>query len=160
MEPEDLVRDLAKRTRANLVAIICAEKRGNAVFPATQLVNSLLSLLVLPRQRLVIPETALAEIKAAGWTIPTTAAGYTEKQNLSELVIDLRNAVCHGYFDFIGEEIDEQREITGITFWNRKNSSSPVDWKASISIGDLQGFVARFADVIEQAELRVVGGLL
>jgi hypothetical protein len=158
MEPEDLVRDLAKRTRANLAAIIRAEKQGDTVFPATQLVNSLLSLLVFPRQRLVIPETALAEIKAAGWPVPTTAAKYREKQNLSQLVIALRNAVCHGYFVFIGEEIKGKREITGITFWNQKNSSSPVDWKASISISDLQGFVARFADVISRAELRMAGG--
>jgi hypothetical protein len=153
MEPEDLVRDLAQRTAANLHAIVEAEKHNARVFPATQLVNSLLSLLVLPRQRLVLPKTPLPEIKAAGWPLPTASDGYDEDKNLRSLIIHLRNAVCHARFEFMGQDTNGTREITGIVFWDRKSEDRPIHWKTSISIRDLEGFVTRFSEVIEKAEL-------
>jgi hypothetical protein len=64
----EVVRDFARRTKANLAAIerLCAN--GEEVYEVTQLVNSMLGLLVLPQQEFVdrIPETPLEQLRRDG----------------------------------------------------------------------------------------------
>jgi hypothetical protein len=144
MEPEDLVRELAKRTQINLDLVTRAERQGSEAFPTTQLMNSLLALLVVPRQHLAIPKTRLSELIAAGWRLPRDSIG--RRENLKQLVDYLRHAVCHGNIRFINED----REITGIIFWNKPSDNAPVDWQASLTMEDLQDFVRRFAEIIDK----------
>jgi len=64
---EDLVADFAKRTRANLETLRGIQIKNDPklrVFEVTQLINSMLGLLVFPQQRYVdqIPEIPLAEL--------------------------------------------------------------------------------------------------
>lgn len=47
---KEVIIDFARRTRANLEFIECAEKCGESVFEVIRLANSLLGLLVFPRE--------------------------------------------------------------------------------------------------------------
>ena len=53
MQYQDLVRDFARRTRTNLEFIRHARNHGESVYEVTQLVNSMLGLLVFPQQQYV-----------------------------------------------------------------------------------------------------------
>ena len=68
MNYENLIKDFANRTRKNLVAIRNLKSAGADVFDLTQLINSLLGLLVFPRERYVdrIPATPLNELAKRG----------------------------------------------------------------------------------------------
>jgi hypothetical protein len=147
MELEDLVRDLARRTKLNLEAIVRAERNGDEVFSTTQLINSLLSLLVFPRERLQIPVISIRELQDAGWLLPKPLNSYKQRSDLRQLIGYLRHAVCHGHIDFVSQD----HEIVGVIFWNEPHGGL-VDWKVSIAVEDLKDFVARFAKVIEQAQ--------
>ena len=65
---EEVVRDFARRTKANLLAIERLSASGEEVYEVTQLVNSMLGLLVLPQQEFVdrIPETPLEQLRRDG----------------------------------------------------------------------------------------------
>src|SRR5258708_6063445 len=102
MEYDELVHDFAKRTRRNLEEVTLAEQNGKRVFPVTQLVNSLLGLLVFPRQKFLnsIPEMPIEALKADGWPIPRIVGDFKQVANLRELIANLRHAVCHFNVDF------------------------------------------------------------
>ena len=72
------ISDFARRTLLNLDRIQQAEVEGESdVFPVTQLWNSLLGLVVLPRERdeNLIPDTPLADLSADGWPLIRRANG-------------------------------------------------------------------------------------
>lgn len=74
MEYKDIVRDFAMRTAKNLELIEKMRKEDPCaeVFEVTQLVNSMLGLLVFPQQKYFnkIEKIPLAALKAQGWPIP------------------------------------------------------------------------------------------
>lgn len=72
MNYEDVVADFAKRTSKNLEALEGIQGQGEEVFEVTQLINSMLGLLIFPREEFVgrIPEKPLTELKAEGWPVP------------------------------------------------------------------------------------------
>ena len=78
---EDVIADFAKRTEANLQTIRRLAKEGGATpaFEVTQLVNSMLGLLVFPQQRYVdrIPETPITDLASSGWPIPEVVPGFS-----------------------------------------------------------------------------------
>ena len=54
MNYESVIRDFAERTRKNLRAIEDLQAKGGEAYEVTQLVNSMLGLLVFPRERFSI----------------------------------------------------------------------------------------------------------
>ena len=81
---EQFIIDFAKRTRANLEFIEAAEKDGQSVFEVTQLANSLLGLLIFPKERYMdsIPNTPLAELVSNGWPDIKTTYGQLQQDTL------------------------------------------------------------------------------
>src|SRR5215208_943456 len=99
MEYESLVHDFARRTRANLQTIQRLSETGGEgpVYEVTQLVNSLLGLLIFPQQKLFafIPEISLSELQADGWPVPRVTGDFAQVWDLRQLVRYLRNAIAH-----------------------------------------------------------------
>lgn len=143
---DEVVRDFASRTRANLRAIEKLKSAGNEVFEATQLINSTLGLLVFPQQEYVdaIPEIPLEELKRLGWPIPKCRSGAEQVQNLNQLIRYLRNAVAHFNLKFIG---DAQDQIHILHVWNQ-NRAGVTTWEAELSVSDLRGIAERFIDLL------------
>ena len=143
---EDVVRDFASRTRANLQAIDRLRDQGDKVFETTQLVNSTLGLLVFPQQRYVdaIPEIPIAELQRQGWPVPRMSAGFVQAEDLKQLVKYLRNAVAHFNIEFIG---DGQNQLRFLKVWNTQPNGRR-NWEAELSVGDLRGLTDRFIELL------------
>lgn len=150
VEYTDLVADYAERTLRNLEYIEFRAADNEAVYPVTQLWNSLLGLIVLPRERDVgcIPETRMAELWAAGWPLITVAG--REHQTLRQLVRDLRNAITHFNVDF---RAGSDREIEAVTVWvseldaDGRARLGERRWEGRMSIEDLRRLAGLIADV-------------
>lgn len=148
MRYEEVVRDFARRTLLNLRTIESAQAQGAPeAFETTQLINSTLGLLVLPRERYIehIPDIPLDELEARGWPIPTVVGDYPKVAHLRQLVTRLRHAIAHFNLEFPGDGTDEIRLLR---VWNTDPRSKNVTWKAEFSAADLRLLVERFAELL------------
>jgi len=146
MDYQHLVRDFAKRTRHNLEVI---RKRcpaqGDEVYEVTQLINSMLGLLVLPKERYYesIPTTPLEQLRADGWPAPVLDGEFKSPKHLRDLVRLLRNSVAHFNVEFVAPT----GEIKGVILSNKCNCGN-VTWRASLSLDDLEQITSKFVDLI------------
>ncbi|MHB8463370.1 MAG: HEPN family nuclease [Acidimicrobiales bacterium] len=144
---ERFISEFGSRTLINLDHIQEAERDGETVFPVTQLWNSLLGLVVLPKEREAdrIPETPMSDLWADGWPRINEQKG--RSTTLRELVGHLRNAVSHGGVDFVP---DEGGEIAKVRLWNLPSGrwdqpSEKRGWEAVVTVPDLEGLARRIA---------------
>jgi hypothetical protein len=149
MEYQQLVRDFAERTRINLAHIENSLSEGDDVYEVTQLVNSLLGLLVFPEQHYFhqIPETPLHELEKQGWPKIKVVGEFPPAKDLREQVRYLRNAIAHFNMKFL---TNNNSEIVGICVWNQKTQGKIyiTNWKAEIPLIDLRIIVSKFIDLI------------
>lgn len=149
MEYTDLIADFARRTIRNLDHVQEEERRGAAnVFPVTQLWNSLLGLIVLPRERDMrrIPRTPMVQLWSNGWPRFTTSG--QEHETVHDLVTGLRNAVAHFNVEFIA---GSDREIRVVKDWNQKfiggRPTLERRWEGQISTDELDRLARLIADL-------------
>ena len=164
LKGKDFVSDFAERTLANLEKIE-NEKSDDAKYEVTQLINSLLGLIVFPKERKVMDDEwgkALAKyIK-----IPP-------KFNVEEnkIIQHMRNAISHSHIFFeSGNILDKngKKQITSIKFFDckkceKKNQNLPckndkdctkcipgdidkIDFLLTIPIDDLRSCVKTIAN--------------
>ncbi len=149
----EVVREFAMRTRKNLEVMEQLEREGWEVYEVTQLVNSMLGLLVFPQQEYVreIPRTPITELEKQGWPIPCVRGDYKQVKDLNQLIRYLRNAIAHFNVKF---ERDEQNEISVIRVWNQRPTQSGgrtiwrTDWEADLGIQELRGITEKFIDLL------------
>lgn len=143
--PRDIVHDFAKRTKVNLSQIDRSRINGEEVYEVTQLINSLLGLIVFPKEKyyLNIPETSLDELVENGWPRIQVVGGFQPAANLRMQMRYLRNAVAHFNLDFIP---DASNDIAGIRVWNIKDKE--MNWQAEIPLTDLRLLVDKFINLI------------
>ncbi len=151
MEHTDLIADFAWRTLQNLDHVQEQERLGDeGVYPVTQLWNSLLGLIVLPRERDMrrIPRTPMTELWSQGW--PRLTAAGPEHRSLRDLVSDLRRAVAHFNVEFIA---GSGREITSVTMWTQNSDSDgrPIQgsrrWEGRITVEELDRLARLIANL-------------
>lgn len=157
MEYEDVIRDFALRTRINLEYIereVSIDSTEPEVYEVTQLVNSLLGLIVFPREeymsRLPQAQTPLAELVKQGWAVPRVVEDYPQVKTLGKLIDYMRHAISHCNIKFIS---NTQREITGIKLWNCEyGRPEKITWKAELNIEELRNLAFKFIDLIIEPE--------
>ena len=156
MEYRIIVQDFAHRTRKNLDLLrnLQAEDPEVEIYEVTQLVNSLLGLLIFPQQSYFddIPHIPLQELKEDGWPIPRIIGEYPQVKNLNQLVRYLRNAIAHFNVHFL---VDDHRQLTGIQVWNERElriaggkKETHIVWKAEISLLELELITNKFIDLL------------
>lgn len=158
----EVVQDFALRTRKNLEAIEDLQRHDAGVFEVTQLINSMLGLLVFPQQEYVesIPRTPLEELCRAGWPVPDVIGPFQQVTDLNQLIRYLRNAVAHFNIKFVG---DGENNIKVLRVWNmaavRNEKGQPVrgqngkiveekNWEAELTVPQLRGIAVRFIDLL------------
>ena len=148
MNYESVIRDFAERTRKNLRAIEDLQAKGGEAYEVTQLVNSMLGLLVFPRERFLdkIPQTSLSDLEADGWPVPKVVGDFPQARDLRELIRYLRNAIAHFNIEFIGEKIQSVR------VWNTTKDKRTT-WKAEIGLKELRAI----ADASQTSCSRMTG---
>lgn len=153
MEYKQVVRDFAERTRINLAHIERSLSEGEEVYEVTQLVNSLLGLLVFPQQHYFhqIPKTPLHELENQGWPSINIVGEYPPAKDLQEQMRYLRNSIAHFNLKFL---MNERAEISGIRVWNinTRLEGHPTIWKADIPLDDLRVLVNKFVSLILSEE--------
>lgn len=147
MEYADLLKDFVARTRSNLKLTDSLPREGEeAFFEVTQLINSLLGLIVLPRSQLnVLPNTQLDKLDASWPTVHFAEGGEPGQRptDLRQLVIGLRNAVGHFNIKWLGDGTG----ISGLRF--SSEAAAPPSWAVEFGLDDLRRFVDRLAEEIE-----------
>lgn len=141
----------AKRVCKNLDFIIQARDQGADVHEVTQLVISLLGLIVFPWEAHALKELEainLAKLHGEGWPdwdIQLDRAGDTK--TLGKLIWHLRNAASHRRIQFSSDN----RELSQVTiqFEDAPNPDVPANWRANISASQLKDFCHRFASELQ-----------
>ena len=141
MNYTDLIANFATRTLANLDLAKQTHDAGDPrAFEVTQLWNSLLALIVAPRERDLtrLPETPLEQLHAEGWPDITTA-GKLESENLRGLVSTLRHAVAHFNMEF---HANGDGEIQEVSLWNARTGYAPAGrphrWDGRLTVDELE----------------------
>jgi hypothetical protein len=152
LDPNDVIGDFAERTRKNLATIDAlasthiGKKPEPKVFEATQLVNSVLGLLVFPQQGWFddLPKTKLADLEKQGWPKMVCTVNTVNCHTLDQLVRFLRNAITHFNVEFLGNG----EEITGLKLWNNKDGkkTNPINFEIELSLEQLKGLLIKFVD--------------
>lgn len=149
MNYKNLVKDFALRTRKNLVALRELQKAQPEaeIYEVTQLINSMLGLLVFPQQKYVrsIPKTPLDELVRQGWPVPQVDGNYPQAENLNDLVRLLRNSISHCNMEF---QSDSCGEITGLVVWNTEPRNGQTTWRATMTIEDIEKISDKFIDLL------------
>jgi hypothetical protein len=154
MQYDKLLEDFANRTRVNLRVIeaLAGALPGHA-FEVTQLINSMLGLLVFPKEHYFeqIPETPLLELADQGWPVPMSHGALPPAENLRQLIRYMRNAIAHFNIEFLA---NSEGEIVGVRLWNRKNGRrGRATWQAHYTIDDLRLLTSRFVELFPAHEL-------
>lgn len=152
MEYHDLVRDFAERTRHNLRLIEERAAAGDRAYEVTQLINSMLGLLVLPQQHYYerVPRLTIAQLRERGWPEPVLSGDIGEPSDLRELFRYLRNGITHFNLRFR----EQNGVLSGITIWNHLggNRDNPKNWQVSLGLDELLGIADRFISLLLEPE--------
>jgi len=135
----NLTAGFAKRTRKNIEVIEQAYNDCQEGHVVTQLVNSLLGLIVVPWERnAAFFHDRLGVLEAQGWPRIEVTKGKCD--TLGQLVENLRHAVAHGHFGFSSESRSVDEVV--IAFSNR-------GWRAEIKAQDLKRLCSKLCERLE-----------
>jgi hypothetical protein len=148
---------LAERTRRNLDFILAAHGQGADVHVVTQVVLSLLGIVMFPLAR-VDPKTRptwdapLVYLAAEGWPAWTIEYTHRPVRRLYHLIRGIRNATAHGDIKFSGDSAfsSDSRFLHEVTIEFVHYYDGRPQFLASISGPDLLDFCRRFLDRIAQ----------
>jgi hypothetical protein len=146
----NLVWGFAIRTQKNLDYLMAAGDDGADVHLVTQLITSMLGLLIFPYEELkraspnIFKSHALADLAADGW--PTWTFSIGQSQDLDDLLRHLRNSVSHRRIRFSSES--RKLQNVEIEFRDRPRGANKDNWGASLNAKHLHEFVRKFSDLI------------
>ena len=163
MEYNDRLLDFMVRTRENLTLIEAwrSEHPDAAFHEVTQLINSLLGLVIVPKELAhVLGDISEAPVSRSGiprWNLSFRLDGETPPLNLHDLLIGLRNAVAHYALQYVA---DDHQDIASVIFqvtpWGSKGKPAPPPWQATFTISQLRLFLRQLVDEV----IRVHGPLV
>jgi hypothetical protein len=151
MEYINVVKDFAERTKRNLDNIRKALQNESQaqVCEVTQLLNSMLGLLLFPPQQYfeTIPKIPLSDLEAKGWPKIKQSPDFPEKvSTLDRLMRYLRNAVAHFNMKFL---TNDNHQISGVCVWNTDFSGQRI-WMAELSLMDLEKITEHSLEMMAQ----------
>ena len=142
----DLEDEFIARTQKNLRAIECLKEKGGEVYEVTQLLNSMLGLLIFPKERRLyekIQPKSWDTMVEEGWPLPSGDNAHVS--DLEELIRHMRNAVAHCKFNLT----TDHDEISSIEF-----RDIPSFWTGVYDVASLRKFVYMFLDHIQSSSRR------
>ncbi|MBA4420306.1 MAG: hypothetical protein C0391_04090 [Anaerolinea sp.] len=144
-------RDFALRTLENLKTIrqIQKDHPEYKIYEVTLLINSMLGLLVIPKEIFFhrIPRLTLEEMASDGWPIPRAIDGASQTKDLRELITRLRNAITHGNLQFIRDDKGEIESVIAEDF-NRYNELAGGSWKIHLTLEELETITSKLIGLL------------
>ena len=148
---------IARRSRKNLDFISAQRKKGADVEEFTQLLNSMLGMLICLREEYFkgrevtwdrVKEYGLPRISVEGDAPTQTTPKLGHSKTFSKLISNLRHGFAHNCFELVGNP------ITGVRIWNIPNGEDnlPVNrsWQTELSEQQLRQIADLFVDFIEK----------
>ena len=155
-------KGFAGRTRRNLEAFNHAYQKGvlKDVHPVTQLVNSLLGLVVVPKERRpkyelwTTPWEKLQSDKWPEWEWKHIGNCNREGSchELKHFIGHLRNAAAHGRFSFEGCEDSHDLQKVVFVVEDKSMGSTEINWRASIRCDKLLAFCLKLSEAIDHQQ--------
>jgi len=139
------------RVLKNLRFICDARDNRVDVHVVTELVTSLLGLIVFPYEEIVKSKPALFkkhkldDLHREGWPKWTFDIGSSD--NLYDLVRHLRHAISHRRVRFSSDS--RETEKVDVTFRDRPGENADDNWGTTINAAELQKFVLRFGEFLK-----------
>ena len=161
MEDRTVALGLAQRTLKNLEYIKKAAEAAEDVHLIADLTNSLLGLVIVPKEQYEGKElwnVTLKKLEKKGWPqwkITKDERGaacennWTLTKNLGRLVAHLRNAAAHGRFEYTGEPNSRKLSKVTLVVRDKPGKYKPVNWEAEIGGEDLYKFCTLLTKHIE-----------
>lgn len=139
------VREVMDRTKSNL-KFIENNKGDYDVFEVTQLVNSLLGLLVYPKEEQYnrIPQDSMQKAMEDDWPRSACKAKEGAADHLRDLVRRMRNAVVHFGIELKGEE----EEIAHVRMFDECKCGKVV-WEIELCVGEMKAVLEKLDSYIE-----------
>jgi hypothetical protein len=154
LPPRQMVEGFAIRTRKNLEHIIEAQREGRDAYVVTQLVNSLLGLVVFAWERELVDDLeprqldSLAEDEWPVWDV----VPIRDKEwdgTLGRLVYHLRNAAAHGRISYSSDSRNIEEVMIQVVDCDPKHGAPT--WEARIGAKGLLEFCLKFSKLIVDA---------
>lgn len=142
----DFIKDFAERTKSNLAAL------ENSPYEVTQLINSMVGLLIIPQQRQFkkITDTLIDSNLLNKMENCIKQNTYKKPINLQEICRHLRNAVAHSRIEFEAEKpniISKPLIVHFITFTD-ENSDTGEHIAINVTVDLLKDFLIAFSESI------------
>jgi hypothetical protein len=150
----NLNKGFAQRVRKNLDFIIEKHNEGEDVHAVSQLVTSLLGIIVFPWEAGALSRLEnirLSDLEEKGWPrwhILLDEKGDTE--TLGKLVNHLRNATSHRRLRFLSDDRDLHK--VEIVFEDTFKKSRPPNWRTKINAYDLKVFCDQITKKLEDLD--------
>ena len=149
----------ALRTRKNLEYVRDAFDRGDDVHVVTHVVNSLLGIVIVPKERYFEESfwsINLEELTRRGWpkwdvTIDEPTKKGSKTLTLGDLIRHLRNATAHGRFTFGGESDSRHISEVKLIVEDAPSRNRNPNWRAEIAGNDLFQFCLMLAEYIDDS---------
>lgn len=147
MMPHEPVRDLLRRTMANLKYI---EDRSadHGPYEVTQLINSFLAGLAHPWEeyKQELKTRSIDDAIQDGWPeLRKERADDVDPEHLGDLLWLVRNSFAHGNIEF---QSTGGNRITHLRFWN-KNRKGKRTWGTVVPVSYLRRLLEKFAELAE-----------
>ena len=150
-------RGFAERTRRNLELAKQSFKIRGDFHVVTQLVNSLLGIVVVPSERRSrdgeedFGSANLSDIDGKGWPKwEFTGEKGCESQSLEDFVKHFRNAAAHGHYDF--PENSDSRHLNEVTIEVSDGPPESAPWSYKIRGDKLFNFCIKLSQHIERTQ--------
>jgi len=132
-EYKDFYKNFAERTKVNLEFIEQSQSDGENVFETTQLINSLLGMIVFLRESDRIDGSSLSRLWKNLRYIPIyDEHNYSNRP--SDFIRKFRNALAHGHIE---PQVDENKEVSRFILWDECKCGN-LDWKIEIDLENIK----------------------
>ncbi|GEM_PF-922985 len=135
--------DFILRTRRNLEKIERADEPDSDKYEVTQLINSLLGIVVFSKEdpKIDVPPVGPEQLLADGWPHGLVRSADGREHNLQEIVGFMRHAVAHYRIQLEPEE----NMIAGIRMYNDPPGKDAPRWSVTLKISELRLAVDKIA---------------
>lgn len=156
IDKEKIMPEYVSRTLINLDIV---KKAGSRGYEVTQLVNSLVGLLILPKEKVfsdVCDESVSKEILTQISDKVSICKDRNEKdeeKNLKNIIRHMRNGVCHFHLDFLGNNGKIEEIKIEDYYEDKKTNRKLKTFAVELSIELLEKFILQFDSSMIKTQL-------
>lgn len=162
MPDDEKALTIARRTRKNLDFIDRAKAQGEDVEEVTQLLNSMLGMLICLREEYFHGKSVTwDDVRQHGLEPLNISAQERNKEedawkhdqpSFSQLITHLRHSFAHNCFLLVGDKSQPhgKREIVGLVVWNTPSDKKFKNWEANVTIDQLRKIAYLFIEYLEK----------